>query len=79
MNLNIKGKVFNLPLDIDIYYEKEVNVTYFKFQDMAEWNKFHENILQTLRIENLNNVGLRYTYMAFFLDGTTFPEGIFIN
>ena len=24
-------------------------------------------------------IGLRYTYMAFFLDGTTFPEGIFIN
>ena len=79
MNLNIKGKVFNLPLDIDIYYEKEVNVTYFKFQDMAEWNKFHENILQTLRIENPNNVEQKHTHKAFFSDGKTFPEGICIN
>ena len=56
MNLNIKGKVFNLPLDIDIYHDKEVNCTYFAFKDELYWEKFHDNILQTLRIKNLNKV-----------------------
>ena len=79
MNLNIKGKVFNLPLDIDIYHDKEVNCTYFAFKDELYWEKFHDNILQTLRIKNLNKVGLRFSYSAFYLNGTTFPEGIFIN
>ncbi len=79
MNLNIKGKVFNLPLDISTYYDQDVNCTYFVFQDEAEWDKFHENILRTLCIKYLSEVGLHYACMAFFLDGTTFPEGIFIN
>ena len=29
MNLNIKGKVFNLPLDISTYYDQDVNCTYW--------------------------------------------------
>ncbi len=79
MNLNIKGKVFNLPLDISTYYDQEVNCTYFVFKDEAEWDKLHKNILRTLCIKYLSEVGLHYACMAFFLDGTTFPEGIFIN
>lgn len=79
MNLNIKGKVFNLPLDIHIRYDEEVNCTFFRFQDVSEWDKFHTNILKTLKISDLNKVGLGFSYSAFYLNGTTFPEGIFIN
>lgn len=79
MDLHINGKVFNLPLDVKIYYDKELNCVYVLFEEIEMWRKFEENMLKTLLIKHINELGLHSTNLGFYRDGTTLPSNVFIQ
>lgn len=79
MNINISGKVFNLPVSTRVHYDKKLNCIYVVISDDKESGVLVELIKNTFKVKYLSDIGLIEGVSGFFCEGANFPEHIYIQ
>jgi hypothetical protein len=79
--LTIRGKVFNLPFDVEYYYNNESMTThlFFNYNNETQFKNFVNSILQYFEIKKFgHDLGIVFSDMQIFSYGEL-PKDIIYN